>query len=124
MVKKAPTFPAVLRRFEGWLKSYGIALNNQEYGHSFAIVTDGELQYKIDALWEHESFELLYLLDERETKPCVINYTSFVASVVFHKINSDVLFLFSLTGSYDMGHFLYKQCIVSNDFMHTVLFAL
>lgn len=42
MVKKAPTFPAVLRRFEAWLKSYGLALNNQEYGHSFAIVTDGK----------------------------------------------------------------------------------
>lgn len=42
MVKKAPTFPHVLHLFEAWLKSFGIALNNQEYGHTFAIVTDGK----------------------------------------------------------------------------------
>ncbi|CAL8115300.1 unnamed protein product [Orchesella dallaii] len=56
MVDEAPTFPEVLVEFEEWLRSFKIAVNEHESGHSFAIVTDG---------------------------------------------------------SYDMGHFLYKQCIIS-----------
>lgn len=81
MVDEAATFPKVLRRFERWLKKYG--LSNSGNGRTFAIVADGEWSQK--------------LLED-------FLYSNSMVSFNFHSF---------LVGSFDMGHFLYKQTLVS-----------